>query len=168
MGDVNSRREFLVGCVGIVVAGSRHITLPSLEDALKGVPILRMDHPNKNNRIYPVWLMRKAIRKIEKTPIFGKIGTLDGAVVHLSKVAFQADNFYMTNGSFGPMLHCDIELLEKTPMCRLFKEMVEKNPEKFEYRTAGIGGGRCDDQGILTLDNFSITCITASLHEAGS
>lgn len=158
-----TKRELFIGGGGVFTAISCLNGLKLL-NPLEGVPILRMDCLNKNNNFYPVKVIEKAIKKQKNYTVFGRLDTPTSDIVEFSKIAFKTSNFCMTNGTGGPTLRCNINVLEITPISRLFKEMVKKEPQTFKYRTAGFGECEVLPNGVAVIKDFRFACIVAIPH----
>ena len=126
------------------------------------VPILQLDVPNKNGRVYPTSAAEDMIRTIEENPaqhgrVFGQIGMPEGTSVDLSKVSHSAGNLRIIDGK----VFADIVVLE-TPAGQIAKELLKTPNHGYTFRTSGIG--KVSEDGVV----FDYCLISVSLVRDGA
>jgi hypothetical protein len=129
-----NRRDFLQLSAALPVAAY----LPNLpivnEQVVKfSAPLLQVDVPNKNNRIYPKEVVSKAIEALGDGQLLGGFGFDGGAKVMFSEVSHSVSNFCMEDG----WMCGEVEILN-TPAGKLLKSILNDSVD-VAFRTAGVG-----------------------------
>lgn len=123
------------------------------------VPIVILDKPNKNNRIYPREVMEKALRKyqadfidenramvVKRLPETSAVSLLDCVGV-VKEYTIEGDTVFV-----------DIEFLPQVPEGLICETAVRE--QKLSVRTHGMGSMRKQDDGtyIISDDYEFISC----------
>lgn len=122
--------------------------------------ILHADHPNGNNRIYPRAVLEKEIERFKKNPpgcMFGQLDMPPDCVTRIANISHSVNDLYMN----GDYLMAEIEVL-KTPSGKILKKLLKEAPHSVAFRTAGVGNGCMDEEGVLTInESYSMTGVHA-------
>jgi hypothetical protein len=150
------RREFVEASFGLVttaILGGKPEKIE--EEPKKYVAILiEADKPNKNGRVYPLHVLKKAVEESNQGEILGHLDMPEDGKVHLQDVSHMCHNFEIKDGFF----QCEIEILD-TPKGKILKNIIND----VEFRTVGIGNLlKVNEDEILVIDdNYKLTCVNA-------
>lgn len=114
------------------------------------VPILRVNQPTGNGRIYPETICREMIRRFDEgTPdsMMGELGMPPESIIHLTNVSHVVKKLEIKEGT----LYATIEVL-RTPQGRVLKSMMDADPTMVSFRTRGIGNGEVNEDNHLVVD----------------
>jgi hypothetical protein len=169
------RREFVVKtlAVGIGVSsflkiGARIPSIRSSRHGLWTVPVLRVDYPNSNGRIYP----RAVVEKIAELPSwkncqFGQIGMPKDGVAHLDKISHKDRVAHFDKISHMVLdlkLRGNYLLANISPTTnlqgRILQQMLDQDTVVF--RSSGFGSVQALENGHFVVGpNFELTGIHA-------
>lgn len=152
------RRGFLAETIGGVTA-----SFFATENLLADVPLVqehivaRADRPNGNKRMYPLSVLQKVVADsadaVARRQMIGQLGMPTEAVVQLSHASHIVRSLKLSD--FGPQLGwkliAEIELMA-TPCGVILKKLLA-SPGQVAFRTAGVGYGKVNDDGVLVIDD---------------
>jgi hypothetical protein len=148
------RREFLehalTAAAAISVGGPVLATEKTDKKFVFRAPIWIADKPNGNKRIYPLSVCKKAVENFQimgQRTLMGHLGMQADSIIHFKDVSHVVTNMFMRDKT----VYTDIEVLT-TPQGKILEKMLNDGVA-VSFRTAGIGNGKMDDNGILTLDD---------------
>lgn len=149
------RREFLKITAAIPVVG---FLKPQKNEKyfIFSMPLLQVDVPNKNNRIYPKKVIEKAIQDCHE--VFGGIDftEFEKGKILFSKVSHVVANLRLEKDC----LWGDIKLL-KTPNGKVLKKLLETTPKEVAFRTSGIGEIKMVGTTWVIQDSFKLVSVSA-------
>lgn len=159
------RREFVeiataagisMGCTGILkMAEALEPPIVKNERNVFTAPLLRVDVPNGNNRIYPREVVEQAIAKFQSdTPrsLTGMLGTPEGSSIPFSQMCCFIDNLHINDNGY---LIGEFTAL-KTPAGETFQQMMATFPDKVAFRTIGVARLTEDNR----VSNFYLTGVS--------
>lgn len=129
-----------------------------LRIAPKSYTVCIANKVNKNNRLYPRKVLENCVEQWSKkdTEMLGMMGMPTSSIMQFSDVSHKVVNLRLE----GNELKCEIEIL-KTPNGKMLEKLI-KSKVGVEFRTAGIGNGKTDDNGVFVIDeSFKLTSINA-------
>lgn len=128
--------------------------------------VLRADVPNSNKRLYTRDILESIVEHFQKENkgkknLMGMLGMGNDAIIHFSQASHIVNDLKMD----GDYLVVEIEVLN-TPCGEILKKMISSS--EVAFRTAGIGGGETDQNGIyrISKDFKLITVNAVSIKEA--
>jgi hypothetical protein len=116
--------------------------------------VTKADVPNGNKRLYPRALLEREVAKfqevIKQRGWMGQIGMPTSSILQFKEASHIVTRLEME----GDYMVADIEALN-TPMGRVLKSMLQEDgmSDPVALRTAGVGYGRVNDEGILIIDD---------------
>lgn len=161
------RRTFLAeGLIGVTALLTKTGIPPQIRPTEEGMwvaPVLKVDHPNGNKRIYPMPLVENLIWSWDyKNVKLGQLGMPEDGLIHIAEVSHRIVSVYV----MGDYLMAEISITN-TPKGEILKKLLEEDADKVAFRTMGVGSGKVDDNGCLVIDMYELTGINALLiHEA--
>ena len=125
------------------------------------IPFMRADVVNANKRMYPRKVLEVAVKAFEKQPVMGHLGMECSSIIKFDKVSHQVTNLGFRQVEGHEWLCGELKFLT-TPNGRLLKEMWDAHPESVAFRTAGVGSGKVNDDGVLVVgDSYKLVAINA-------
>ena len=156
--------ETLAGAAGIFMAGNLWADttpVPLRSEHL----VAKADVPNGNRRIYTKALLEDVVAKFKAMPprtLMGHLGMQSDSIIHLDKASHLITdlNLKSAGSEVGLYLVAEIEVLA-TPCGVILKQLLA-TPGVVAFRTAGIGSGNTNEEGVLVLgSNYKFITINA-------
>jgi hypothetical protein len=158
LSGTTTRRGFLAETMGVVTA-----PFFATDNLLADVPLVqehivaRADRPNGNKRIYPLSVLQRVVADsadaVAHRQMIGQLGMPADSIIHFSQASHIVRSLKLSD--FGPQigwqLIAEIELLA-TPCGVILKKLLA-SPGQVAFRTAGVGHGKINDDGILVIDD---------------
>jgi hypothetical protein len=116
--------------------------------------IMTLDQPNKNGRVYSMAIGKKIEGKYET--LFGGVGFREDGKMLVKDISHKVSEIKLE----GNEVVATIEPLPETPEGKRLLDMLEKYPDKFVFRTGGIGNlVKQEDGTYLVQDDYQLVSV---------